>query len=140
MNKVFLYGNVGKDPEIKTLEGGSKVAKFSLATSSFHKDKEGNKVTETTWHNIVFWNKPAEIIEKFVKKGSSLIIEGEIRYRTYEDKEGNTKYFTEIIGNQLHLAGNKPEEKKDNKVDMKSISNPDDLPICAEDDPSFLPE
>lgn len=141
MNRIFLYGNVGKEPEVRILESGNKIAKFSLATSKYRKDEHGDKITETTWHNIVFWNKPAEIIEKYVKKGSSLIIEGEIRYRDYTDKEGNKKYFTEIIGNQLHLAGSKKEDElPKGKIHMDSLSDPNDLPIRAEDDESFFPE
>lgn len=128
MNKVILYGNVGKDPEVKTFEGGSKVAKFSLATSSYSKDKNGDKVTQTEWHNIVVWNKLADICEKHVKKGSSLIIEGEIRYRQYEDREGNKKYITEISCNNLHFTGKKEETKPAEKLES------------AESDPSFVPE
>lgn len=124
MNKVFLFGNVGKDPEVKTLESGKKIAKFTLATSSYSKDKEGNKVTQTEWHNIVVWEKLAETVQNYVKKGSAIIVEGEIRYRQYTDKDGNTKYFTEIIGNAVHLTGKKEEKPKDDS---------------AENDPSFDP-
>jgi single-strand DNA-binding protein len=124
MNKVILFGNVGKDPEVKKFEGGNSVAKFSLATNrSYTKNEE--KVTETEWHNIVFWNKLAELCGKFVKKGSSLIVEGEIHYRTYENKDGQTVNFTEILGTALHFAGSRPEEKK-------ATGNP-------EDDPSYDP-
>ena len=122
MNKVFLFGNVGKDPEARTLESGKKLAKFTLATSSYSRDKEGNKVTQTEWHNIVVWDKLAETVQSYVKKGSAVIVEGEIRYRQYTDKDGNTKYFTEILGNAVHLTGKK--EEKQNR---------------AEDDPSFDP-
>ena len=136
MNKVILYGNVGKDPEVKTLDSGTKVAKFSLATSK-HWTKDGEKQTETSWHNIVLWNKLAELAGKYVTKGSSLIIEGEISYRTYENKEGVTIYTTDIIGNSLHFAGGKKDDKpkdqqdewkKGEKREVKSTSNADDLP------------
>jgi single-strand DNA-binding protein len=103
MNKWIGYGNVGKDPEVHKLDGGKTVAKFSLATTEHSKDKDGNKVSNATWHNIVVWDKLAELCEKHVKKGSSLILEGKISYRSYEDKDGNTKYFTEIVCNNLQF-------------------------------------
>jgi single-strand DNA-binding protein len=112
MNKAILYGNVGKDPEVKTLESNNKVAKFSLATNKSYTNKQGEKVTDTAWHNIVLWGKLAELAEKYVKKGNSVIIEGEISYRSYENKDGQTVYITEIIGNALHFAGGKKEETK----------------------------
>jgi single-strand DNA-binding protein len=127
MNKTILFGNVGNDPIIKTFEGGNKNAKFSLATSSRHKDKEGETITDTQWHNIVIWGKLAELCEKYVKKGSSLIIEGEIRYRSYEDKNGETKYITEIVGNALHFAGKK--EKPENETTVNNeVPKQDDPP------------
>ena len=110
MNKALLYGNVGGDPDVKKI-GENKVAKFSLATNKTY-TKDGERVTETAWHNIVFWNKLAELCEKYVKKGSSLIIEGEIRYRSYENKDGQTVYITEIMGSNLHFAGGKKEDAK----------------------------
>jgi single-strand DNA-binding protein len=110
MNKAILFGNVGGDPDVKKI-GENKVAKFSLATNKTY-TKDGEKVTETAWHNILFWGKTAELCEKYVKKGSSLIVEGEIRYQSYENKDGQTVYVTEIIGNALHFAGGKKEETK----------------------------
>jgi single-strand DNA-binding protein len=127
MNKAILFGNIGGDPKITNLESGKKVAKFSLATNKSYTNASGEKITETQWHNIVLWNKLAELVEKYVKKGSSIIIEGEIVYRSYENKEGQTVYITEIIGNALHFAGSKKEETKEN------------LP-SAESDPSYVPE
>jgi single-strand DNA-binding protein len=140
MNKCILFGNVGNDPKVNRLESGKIVAKFSLATNkSFTKD--GEKITETSWHNIILWNKLAELAEKYVKKGNSVIIEGEISYRSYENKDGMTVYITEIIGDRLHFAGGKKEDDlPKGKVHMDSLSDPDDLPISkAEDDPSFDP-
>ena len=113
MNKVILFGNVGKDPEVKHLESNKVVAKFSLATNKSYTNQSGEKITDTSWHNIVLWGKLAELAEKYVKKGNSVIIEGEINYRSWEDKEGVTKYMTEIIGDKLHFAGGKKEETKD---------------------------
>lgn len=131
MNRVILHGNVGKDPEIKTI-AENKVAKFSFATQSFRKDSAGNKMTD--WHNIVAWGKLADLCEKYVKKGSSLIIEGEIQYRDYTDKEGNKKYFTEISMKGMHFTGKKepetPEpaaEKWHGKTETKSMSDPAEL-------------
>jgi single-strand DNA-binding protein len=105
MNKVILHGFTGKDPEIKTLESGKKIAKFSLATTSFRKDASGNKVSD--WHSLIFWEKLADLCEKYVKKGSELIVEGEITYRDYTDKDGVKKYFTEIICHSLEFCGKK---------------------------------
>jgi single-strand DNA-binding protein len=137
MNKVILFGNVGKDPEVKTLAEGKKVAKFSLATSEHSKDKDGNKVSTATWHNIVVWDKLAELCEKFVKKGSSIILEGKISYRTYEDKDGNTKYYTEIVCNTMHFAGGKKEESQESNEGK--FQKAGDVTDKAEDDPSFDP-
>src|SRR5260221_165644 len=97
VNKVILVGHVGKDPEIKYLEGGVAVAKFSLATTESYKDKTtGNKVDQTEWHNIVMWRGLAEVAEKYVRKGKQLYIEGKIKTRTYGE-ENNKKYFTEVL-------------------------------------------
>jgi single-strand DNA-binding protein len=133
MNKAILYGNVGKDPEVRTLESGKKVAKFSLATNKSYTNQQGEKITETAWHNIVLWGKLAELAEKYVKKGNSVIIEGEISYRTYENKEGVTIYTTDIIGNALHFAGGKKEETKEpekqtGKRHVDAMSDINDLP------------
>lgn len=142
MNKVILFGNIGKDPEIRTTESGKKLAKFSLATQSFRKDKDGNKITD--WHNIVVWDKLADLCEKYVKKGSAIIVEGEITYRNYENKEGQKVYMTEIICNNLHFTGKKEgqkeAEKPDNnegewqgKKEVKAMSNTDELPGAVDD-------
>ena len=95
-NRVHLIGNLGQDAEIKTLDGGKKVAHFRLATNESYKDAEGKKVEETTWHNIVAWNGAAEIATKFLKKGKEVCIEGRLTYSTYTDKAGNLKNMTEI--------------------------------------------
>jgi single-strand DNA-binding protein len=105
-NKVQLIGNLGKDPEIKELDGGRKVAKFSLATTESYKNDAGEKISETSWHNIVAWNGLASIAEKYLNKGREVAVEGRITYRNYEDKDGQKKYFTEIILSQIHLLKN----------------------------------
>jgi len=105
VNKVILVGNVGKDPETRHLEGGNTVSKFSLATSEVYKNKDGEKITNTEWHNIVLWRGLAEIAEKYVKKGSQLYIEGRIKTRSYTDQDNNTRYVTEIFGDSMQLLG-----------------------------------
>lgn len=109
VNKVILIGNVGKDPDTRHLEGGNVVSKFSLATSEVYKNKVGEKITNTEWHNIVLWKGLAEIAEKYVRKGTQLYIEGRIRTRSYTDQGGVTKYTTEIIADSMQMLGKRVE-------------------------------
>jgi len=102
-NRVTLIGNLGQDPETKTTETGKKLTHFTLATKDGYKNAEGQRVNETTWHNIVAWNGLADIAGKYLKKGKEVAVEGRIVYRTYEDKKGVTKYITEIVLNDLIL-------------------------------------
>ncbi|WP_369048393.1 single-stranded DNA-binding protein [Tenacibaculum sp. UWU-22] len=106
-NKVQLIGNLGNTPEIITLDSGKKLAKFSIATNESYKNTEGEKVTETQWHQVIAWNKTAEIIENYLQKGSEVALEGKITYRSYETKEGEKRYVTEIVCNELLMIGNK---------------------------------
>lgn len=106
-NKVQLIGNLGQNPEIKTLDGGKKLAKFSIATNESYRSTTGEKITETQWHNLVAWGKLAEIIEKYITKGAEVAVEGKLTYRTYNDKDGSKKYFTEIQVNELLMLGEK---------------------------------
>ena len=106
-NKVTLIGNVGQEPEIKDLDGGKKVAKISLATNESYKNSKGEKVTNTEWHNLVAWGKTAEIIEKYVAKGKEIAVEGKLTSRSYEDKEGNKRYVTEVVVSEILLLGGK---------------------------------
>lgn len=106
-NKVQLIGNLGQNPEIKTLDGGKKMAKFNIATNESYRNSNGEKVTETQWHSLVAWGKLAEVIEKYIMKGSEVAVEGKLTYRTYNDKDGNKKYFTEIQVNELLMLGEK---------------------------------
>ncbi len=101
INKVILVGNLGKDPEIRTFENGSKVAQFSLATTESYRDKDGNWQDQTEWHNIVLWRYLAEKAEKFFKKGTKIYLEGKIRSRSWEDKDNNKRYITEIVGDKV---------------------------------------
>jgi len=112
-NRVTLIGNLGTDPEVKTIESGQKVTHFSLATSDNYKNADGQKVNETTWHNIVAWNGLAEIAGKYLKKGKEVAVEGRIVYRTYEDKKGVTKNTTEIVLTDLLLLRNGEKPAKD---------------------------
>ncbi|HUS87287.1 MAG TPA: single-stranded DNA-binding protein [Bacteroidales bacterium] len=105
-NKVTLIGNLGKDPEVKDLDGGRKVAKFTVATTESYKNETGDKISETSWHNVIAWNGLATIAEKYLKKGREVAVEGRISYRNWEDKEGIKRYFTEIILSQIHLLRN----------------------------------
>jgi single-strand DNA-binding protein len=113
VNKVILIGNLGKDPEVRYLDSGVAVANFSLATTENYKNKEGERVSQTEWHNIVLWRGLAEVAEKWLKKGSSVYVEGKIRNRKWEDKEGNTRYTTEILGDNITMLGKKNDNVSD---------------------------
>lgn len=102
-NSVRLIGRVGNNPEVKNFDGGKKVATLTLATNEVYYNDKNEKVENTQWHNLVAWGKVAEIIEKFVEKGKEIAIEGKLTYRTYDDKEGNKRYVTEIVINEIVL-------------------------------------
>lgn len=106
-NKVQLIGNLGQNPEIKTLDGGKKLARFNIATNESYRNASGEKIIETQWHNLVAFGKLAEIVEKYMIKGSEVAVEGKLTYRTYNDKEGNKRHFTEIQVNELLMLGEK---------------------------------
>jgi single-strand DNA-binding protein len=131
VNKVILIGNLGKDPEVRNLEGGNKVVRFSLATSETHKDKTtGQRVDQTEWHNIVLWTHLAELAETYLKKGSQIYLEGKIKNRTWDDKEGKKHYITEIWGDSMTFLG-KPADKQQNGSSEPAVSlaqepSPDD--------------
>ena len=103
VNKVILVGNLGKDPELKYTPSGAAVATFSLATTERFKDKDGNQKTE--WHNVIAWRQLAEICGKYLHKGKQVYIEGRIQYRTYDDRDGNKRYITEIVADQMQMLG-----------------------------------
>ncbi len=108
-NKVQLIGNLGNAPEVKTTESGKKLARFSVATNESYRNANGEKVTETTWHNLVAWGKVAEIAEKYLTKGKEVAVEGKLINRSYTDKDGNKKYVTEVEVNEiLMFGGDKP--------------------------------
>ena len=106
VNKVILVGNLGKDPEVRHLESGASVASFSLATTESYKDRTtGERKEITEWHNITLWRGLADVAEKYLKKGSQIYVEGKLRTRSWEDKEGNTRYTTEVIGDSMTMLG-----------------------------------
>jgi|SRR5690606_17073476 len=104
-NKVQLIGHLGNDPEISNLESGKKVAKMTIATNESYKNDQGEKITDTQWHNVVAWGKTAELFEKYATKGKEVAIEGKLTHRSYQDKNGEKKYFTEVVANELLLLG-----------------------------------
>ena len=139
VNKVILIGNLGKDPEVRYLEGGVAVAKFSLATTESYK-KDGVKTEQTEWHNIVLWRGLAEVAEKFLKKGMSVYIEGKIRSSSWDDKEGKKHYKTEIVGDNLNIitrksgtegapASTEPSAAAETAVPQAAGETTDDLPF-----------
>ncbi len=102
-NKVQLIGHVGQDPEVKNLEGGKKVANLTLATNEIYYKENGEKVEQTEWHRVSAWGKPAEIIEKYVTKGKEVAIEGKLSHRSYDDKNGEKRYITEVVVKEIVL-------------------------------------
>ncbi len=139
VNKVILVGNLGKDPEVRYLDSGVAVANFTLATTENYKNKQGERVSQTEWHNIVLWRGLAEVAENWLKKGSSIYVEGKIRNRKWEDKEGVTRYTTEILGDNMTMLGgnrstegaaeNKENVKKDSESPNSKVDESDDLPF-----------
>ncbi len=134
VNKVILIGNVGKDPEVNYIKEDLPVAKFTLATSETY-TKDGQKVTNTEWHNIVVWRGLAKVVENYVKKGSKLYLEGKITNRQYE-KDGQTKYFTEIVVNQMQMLDSK-NSSGDSNGNTAAASAP--TPPPAQDASDDLP-
>ncbi|MDB5002869.1 MAG: single-stranded DNA-binding protein [Mucilaginibacter sp.] len=135
INKVILVGHLGKDPEVRQLEGGVSVASFPLATSeTFNKD--GKKVEQTEWHNIVLWRSLADVAAKFLQKGKLVYIEGKLRTRSFEDKEGVKKYTTEVVAENFTMLGRKTDFEQDTfpRQGMKSV---DELANSNTDDMSF---
>lgn len=141
VNKVILLGNVGKDPEVRALENNRKVASFSLATTESYKNQSGERVDKTEWHNVVFWGPIADVIERYVKKGSKLYIEGRIRTRSYE-QEGVKKYITEIDGQSMTMLDSAPKSDNYSAPAERSSSS---APLAAsavslqDDDENDLP-
>ena len=153
VNKVILVGNLGKDPEVTSLESGVKVASFSIATSESYKDKNsGEKITKTEWHNITLWRGLAEVAEKYLNKGSQVYIEGKLQTRSYEDKEGVTRYRTDIVGSNMTMLGSNkgsgsdgsaPADSAESKVEdyakKESAPNTSSAPVLNADEDDDLP-
>ena len=134
VNKAILLGNLGKDPEVRRLDDGRAVANFSIATSETYKNKVGERVTNTEWHNVVLWSPLAEIAESYLKKGSQVYIEGKISNRSYEDKDGIKKYVSEVVGRDITLLGRAPDssgvQAEENKPQESTETvQEDDLPF-----------
>ena len=106
-NRVQLIGRVGNDPEVKSFDGGKKLATVSIATSDSYKNDKGERVEQTEWHRVVAWGKTAEIIEQFVTKGREIAVDGKLTHRSYDDKDGVKRFMTEIVVNEIQLVGNK---------------------------------
>jgi single-strand DNA-binding protein len=132
VNKVILVGNLGKDPEVRHLEGGASVAKFPLATAESFKDKSGQRVEQTEWHNIVLWRGLAEVAEKYLKKGMTIYIEGKLRTRSWDDKDGHKHYTTEVVGDNFTILSKREgSNASSGKEDGENLSSKtgDDLPF-----------
>ncbi|HEX8517487.1 MAG TPA: single-stranded DNA-binding protein [Bacteroidia bacterium] len=129
VNKVILVGNLGKDPEVRHLEGGASVANFTLATSEYYKDKSGSRIEQTEWHSIVVWRGLADVAEKYLKKGMTVYIEGKIRSRSWDDKEGVKHYKTEIVADALTILSKKENSQGQGGEDHELPKTEDDLPF-----------
>ncbi len=139
VNKVILLGNLGKDPDILTLESGVKVARFPLATNEYFKGKDGENVEKTEWHQVVLWRNRAELAEKYLSKGRAVYVEGRLRTRQWQDKEGNQRYTTEVVGDVINFVGGRQDPDAGQKPDTGDA--PSDLPAAdtppEEDDLPF---
>ncbi len=130
VNKVILIGNLGRDPELRYLPSGQAVAKFPLTTGMKWKDKDGQLQERTDWHNIVAFGRQGEVCNEYLKKGSPIYVEGRIQTRSWEDKDGNKKYMTEIIAQSVNMLGRKgePEEEVPEEV-AETKTEDEDLPF-----------
>ncbi len=143
VNKVILIGNLGKDPEVRHLENGAVVANFSIATSESYTDKNtGQKVTNTEWHDIVVWRGLATIAEKYLKKGQKVYVEGKLQKRSWQDKDNNTRYTTEIVANELTILSRIEQQKSPNQTSYNTEETPappSKIDTIIKDDSSILP-
>lgn len=134
VNKVILVGNVGADPDVKYLEGGVAVANLRLATNESYKNKNGDRVDQTEWHNIVLWRGLAEITEKYVKKGMQLYIEGKLRTRSWEDQNGVKRYTTEIFADTMQMLSRKSDNYGNEDNPSSKANEYADAPATEEND------
>lgn len=138
VNKVILVGHLGKDPEVRHLEGGNTVVRFTLATSETY-TKEGRRVEQTEWHNIVVWRGLADIAARFLQKGKLVYIEGKLRTRSYEDKEGNKRYSTEIAADNFTMLGRKSDFEGPNSPNQNMPQQQEGSPDLSSDVSDDLP-
>ena len=137
LNKVMLIGNVGKDPEIRHLENGVAVVTLPIATSERYKDRNGEVKEQTEWHNVVFWRNLAEIVEKHVRKGSQVFVEGRLRTRQWEDQNGQKRYATEIVADTMRLLGRRPEGQDSNRTTQTTTPASSEIEPMEGDDLPF---
>ena len=126
LNKVMLIGNLGKDPEVRYTASGTAVASFSIATSDRVKNKSGEWEERTEWHNIVLWNKLADIAKEYLTKGKTVYIEGRIQTRKWQDKDGRDRYTTEIVGDKMQMLSSRGESKADSSFDVGTFNDSND--------------
>ncbi len=135
LNKVMLIGNVGKDPEVRRLENDVAVVTIRIATTERFKDRSGNVKEQTEWHTVVFWRNLAEIVEKHVRKGSQIFVEGRLRTKSWEDQNGQKRSATEIVADTMRLLGRRPDGQDNNRTSAPPIDSDidqnegDDLPF-----------
>ncbi len=132
VNRVMLIGNLGKDPDIQFLEGNIGVAKFSLATTETFKDRSGKLISQTEWHTVVLWRGLAELAQKYLHKGSLVYIEGRLKTRSWEDKEHNKKFATEVVGDNLIMLDKRSEGGYQGGGDIEGMPPPQDIPPIDE--------
>ncbi len=137
VNRVTLVGNLGRDPEVQNFENGVKKATFTLATTEAYKGKDGERTSHTEWHNIVLWRGLADVAERFLKKGGTIYLEGRIRKREYEDKEGQKKFIYEILGDNMTMLGS--GQRRDDAGMPPEPAGKDEMPVppAPEDDLPF---
>jgi single-strand DNA-binding protein len=142
VNKVILIGNLGKDPEVKRFENGAVIASFSIATSESYVDKQsGEKKEITDWHDVVLWRGLAEVAEKYLHKGTKIYVEGKLKKRSWQDKEGNTRYSTEVVGDEMTILS-RQENKENNAAPYRQeehVKAANSLPDLAPEDGDALP-
>lgn len=129
VNRVILIGNLGKDPELKYTSSGTAVATFSLATTERYKDKQGEQQEKTEWHNVVAWRQLAEICGKYLHKGKQVYLEGKIQTRSYDDRDGNKRYITEIVADQMQMLGGKEQTQHEKEKANGYMPDDEEIPF-----------
>lgn len=127
-NRVQLIGRLGQDPEVKQLSNGGTLARFSLATTETYKNKAGERVDDTQWHNVVLWGNLAELAGQYLQKGKEVALEGKLKHRTYDDPQGNKRYVTEVVANEFLMLGKKGESQEQSARTQSAVPS-DNLPF-----------